>query len=112
MGQELRGLSVKDLQNLETKLEMSLRGVRMKKGNVIHEENVELYEKVNLLREENTELHKKVSAIRELDDGANQSSSLPNGFTNGEDLNVPVNLQLSQPQQQINDTPARAMKLR
>ncbi|XP_047326900.1 MADS-box transcription factor 27-like [Impatiens glandulifera] len=75
MGEELSGLSVRELQNLENQLETSLRCVRMKKdkslldeiqelshkGNLIHQENVELCKKVNLLCRKNMELYKKVS---------------------------------------------------
>ncbi|KAJ0790769.1 putative transcription factor, K-box [Helianthus annuus] len=60
MGEELSGLNVQDLQVMENQLEMSLRNIRTKKGNIIHHENVELCKKVNHIREENTELYKQV----------------------------------------------------
>ncbi|KAF4353425.1 hypothetical protein F8388_005027 [Cannabis sativa] len=74
MGKELCGLSVKELQNLENQLELSLKGIRMKKeqmltdeiqelsrkGNLIHQENVDLYKKINHFSQQNTELQNKV----------------------------------------------------
>ncbi|XP_012068069.1 MADS-box transcription factor 23 isoform X2 [Jatropha curcas] len=124
MGEELTGLNIKELQNLESRLEMSLRGVRMKKdqilmdeiedlnrkGNLIHQENVELYKKVNLICRENTALHKKVYGTGNVN-GVNRDYLSSNGLGSAEESHAPVHLQLSQPQQQNYETPARATKL-
>ncbi|KAH0865822.1 hypothetical protein HID58_083033 [Brassica napus] len=77
MGHQLNGLSVKELHNIESQLEMSLRGIRMKKEqiltneikeltrkrNLVHHENLELSRKVQRIHQENVELHKKAYAV-------------------------------------------------
>ncbi|PHU20507.1 MADS-box transcription factor 27 [Capsicum chinense] len=117
MGEELSGLSVIDLQNLESQLEVSLRGVRVRKdeilideiqelnrkGTLIHQENMDLYKKVNLIRQENMELYKKVYGNRDAN-GVRRSSLASNGLSINEDPHAPVHLQLSQPQQQNYET--------
>ncbi|PWA94437.1 transcription factor, K-box [Artemisia annua] len=98
MGEELTGLTVKDLQGMENQLEMSLRGIRMKKGNLIHQENVELCKTVNQIREENTELYNKVYGIRDADT-TNRNGFLTNSLSIREDPIATTHLQLSQPDQ-------------
>ncbi|XP_031095674.1 MADS-box transcription factor 23-like isoform X2 [Ipomoea triloba] len=110
LGEELSGLNVKDLTNLENQLETSLKGIRKKKGNLICQENKELYKKVNLIRQENIELQKKIYGPGRINE-SDGSSQTTNVVSNGYDLQPPINLQLSQPQIQKNETPISVMKL-
>ncbi|KAG5544421.1 hypothetical protein RHGRI_016993 [Rhododendron griersonianum] len=90
------------------------------KGNLIHHENVELYKKVNLLhhKKKKKELCRKEQAFRTFPqvygtreiNGGNRNSLLTSSLSFGEDLHVPVHLQLRQPKQQNYET-ARAIKL-
>ncbi|XP_043817042.1 MADS-box transcription factor ANR1-like [Manihot esculenta] len=124
MGEELSGLSFKDVENLENQLEMSLKGVRMKKdqiltdeikelirkGNLTYEENLKLQKKVDLLCQENAELRKKANGERDTSN-ANRSSHPPYTLSNGYDLHAPIQLQLSQPHLRTNEPPPKSMKL-
>ncbi|KAK9072117.1 hypothetical protein SSX86_008549 [Deinandra increscens subsp. villosa] len=112
MGEDLSGLTVKDLQVMESQLETNLQRIRMKKdqllfeeieelnrkGNLIHRENVELHEKVNQIREENTELYQKVYGTRK-EDATNRNIFLANALNIRENPNAIIHLQLSQPDQ-------------
>ncbi|CAB68129.1 MADS-box transcription factor-like protein [Arabidopsis thaliana] len=123
MGEELSGLSVEALQNLENQLELSLRGVRMKKdqmlieeiqvlnreGNLVHQENLDLHKKVNLMHQQNMELHEKVSEVEGVKI-ANKNSLLTNGLDMRDTSNEHVHLQLSQPQHD-HETHSKAIQL-
>ncbi|PHT33838.1 MADS-box transcription factor 27 [Capsicum baccatum] len=117
-GEELSGLNVKDLQNLEKQLERSLHGVRVKKdqilideiqdlnrkGNFSHQENMELRKKLDLVSQENTELYKKVYGTRDRK-AVNRNAMSSNSIRVIEDPHAPLHLQLRQPQLQHYETP-------
>ncbi|GMI98047.1 AGAMOUS-like 21 [Hibiscus trionum] len=90
MGEQLYGLRVEELQNLENQLEMSLKGVRMKKERILTNEIQELSRRGNLIHQENVELYKKVYG--------NGNCLNSYGFGCGDGSNVPVQLQLSPPE--------------
>ncbi|XP_019420955.1 PREDICTED: MADS-box transcription factor 23-like isoform X2 [Lupinus angustifolius] len=118
MGEQLYGLSVRNLQDLENQLEMSLQGVRMKKeqilteeiqelnrkGNLIHQENVELYKKVNLIQQDNMQLCKKVYGITDMAVSKNIFVPLPFDVHAGQDPQALIQLQLCQPDQETCET--------
>ncbi|EYU36439.1 hypothetical protein MIMGU_mgv1a023893mg [Erythranthe guttata] len=104
MGEDLSGLNVKDLQNLEKQLEIGLKGVRMRKDHILIDEIQELNRQGNLIHQENLELYQKVygrrNATRE-----DSNSFINNRLSIREDPHEPFCLQLCQPQQENHETP-------
>ncbi|KAL5098512.1 hypothetical protein RYX36_002839, partial [Vicia faba] len=60
MGEELDGLSMKDLQNLEHQLDSALKQIRSRKNQVVYESISELQKKDKALQEKNNLLTKKI----------------------------------------------------
>ncbi|XP_028754584.1 MADS-box transcription factor 23-like [Neltuma alba] len=122
MGEQLYGLSVKNL--LENQLEISLRGVRMKKeqilkeeiyhlrrkGNAVHQQNVELHKKVNLIQQENMQLYNEVYATTDAA-VASRNALLSYGVrADQEDPQAMTQLQLSQPEPEAHETSGSATR--
>uniref|UniRef100_A0A0D3FA30 Uncharacterized protein n=3 Tax=Oryza TaxID=4527 RepID=A0A0D3FA30_9ORYZ len=100
MGEELSGLGVRDLQGLENRLEISLRNIRMRKGSLIHQENIELSRSLNVMSQQKLELYNKLQACEQRGaTDANESSSTPYSFRIIQNANMPPSLELSQSQQ-------------
>ncbi|KMZ69887.1 putative agamous-like MADS-box protein AGL21-related ZmMADS4, AGL17/ANR1 sub-family [Zostera marina] len=110
MGEELSGLRLKDLQNLENQLEMSLRGIRTKKDQILTNEIQELSQKGNLIHQENIELYKEVQVYNQHKGGGSNDRAAdkfpqvcPHGLSSRDEMRVPfLHLELCQPQQQQN----------
>ncbi|KAM0897182.1 hypothetical protein ACQ4PT_022726 [Festuca glaucescens] len=124
MGEDLSGLNVKELQSIENQLEVSLRGVRTKKdqilfdeihelnrkGSLVHQENTELYKKISMIGKENAELYKKIYEA-EGPSEVNRDSPTPYNFAVVENRNVPMQLGLSTLPQQDDTEQSAAPKL-
>ncbi|WVZ71536.1 hypothetical protein U9M48_020111 [Paspalum notatum var. saurae] len=61
MGEELSGLTVRDLQFLQSQVEMSLQSIRKRKEKLLAEEIMRLNQKGIDLQKENIELKKEIS---------------------------------------------------
>ncbi|PWA78938.1 MADS-box transcription factor 23 [Artemisia annua] len=98
MGEELCGLGVEDLQKLENQLETSLQGIRLKKEKMLTNEIQELTRKGNLIHQENIELYKKIYEARAYAATCDENSGFLACNSSVIQACSPTNLQLCQPE--------------
>ncbi|KAJ8441051.1 hypothetical protein Cgig2_020342 [Carnegiea gigantea] len=124
MGQNLAGLSIEELAYLENQLEISLRGVRMKKeqiltneiqelkhkGNLIHQKNIELCNKVNPMCQEKMDLYKELYRANNIN-GTSRNSFMPIDLSASLAAEELINLQFGQHERQSNQALGMATPL-
>ncbi|XP_044437341.1 MADS-box transcription factor 23 [Triticum aestivum] len=107
LGQNLPGLGLEGLKDLENQLETSIHNIRLtkdqlmideieelnKKESLVHQENTELYKKLNIIRRQNLDLQNKLNGQVEVNETITSSSSQYNIAARAD----PVCLQVSHP---------------
>ncbi|XP_030459321.1 MADS-box transcription factor 23-like isoform X2 [Syzygium oleosum] len=101
MGEDISGLSVKDIQNLENQLEISLSTIRLQKEQIMTDQINELHRKRNLIHQKNIELQEKCQIYRE----GNSSSEVSRyhvsyGINTRDDTDIPIPSPSSRPPRQ------------
>ncbi|KAF8037801.1 hypothetical protein BT93_B0598 [Corymbia citriodora subsp. variegata] len=89
MGEDLSGLSVKNIQNLENQLEMSLSTIRLQKEHIMTDQINELHHKRNLIHQENIELQEKIFREGSSSSEANQYHVSYGNTGNDVDISIP-----------------------
>ncbi|XP_024975192.1 MADS-box transcription factor 23-like [Cynara cardunculus var. scolymus] len=108
MGEELCGLGLEDLQKLENQLSLSLQVIRMKKEESLTNEIQELTRKGNLIHQENIELYKKIYEARTYATNFDENNGFEACNSGVIQAHSPTNLHLCQPEDQsMLDIPLR-----
>ncbi|XP_028782104.1 MADS-box transcription factor 23-like [Neltuma alba] len=112
-GEQLSGLGINEVNNLENQLEMSLKRVQIRKDQILTDEIKELQQKGNQISQENVEFYQRIQVISKENEELRKICRSRVINEENESFNPPytTNLQLSQPQPQSSKPPTKGIEL-